>query len=105
MATWNKSGQVPGCHHLAEHGLNSQKKPYWSPNEEQKRYDSIILTEYCGYFHVFLWKICGKDSSTLEVALFCFLGHRSNPSSMDQSLESFEFHDVRIFVTPVNPCL
>ena len=32
-----------------------------------------------------------KDISKLDVALFCFLGHRSNPNSMDLQSRKYRF--------------
>ena len=52
-----------------------------------------------------LCKLCGKDISKLEVAFFCFLGHRSNPNLMGWSPENLDFHDFWIFGTRRIPYL
>ena len=51
------------------------------------------------HFQFFLWKIWGKDISKLRGALFCFLGHRSHPISMDWSPENIDVHDLWILGT------
>ena len=66
----------------------------------------IIMRTRCGkYVGRQLWKICGKDLSELEVALVCFLGHRSNPNLMDWSSGFDDLHDFWIFGNRGNPYL
>ena len=50
-----------------------------------------ILRHCLVIFWLLLWNIHGKDISKLDVALFCFLGHRSNPNLMVEVPQIFIF--------------
>ena len=68
------------------------------PKLGQKRLRHMLVM-----FGQFSWKVCGKDTPKSEVALFCFLGHRSNPNLTDWSPETIALHDFCIFGARRNP--
>ena len=66
------------------------------------------LIEFCGSVYggstlSFRSFPCGKDISKLQVALFCFLGHLSNPNLTDWSPETLD--RLWILGSPGNPYL
>ena len=55
----------------------------WKVYENHRKIIGTICKAALVMFGLFLWKICGKTISKLEVALFCFLGPQSNTNLMD----------------------
>ena len=61
------------------------------------------MKAFVGHVWVISKEICRKDISKLAVALFCFLGHWSNPNLVGGSPESLDVQDFRIFGAPWEP--
>ena len=104
-----------GCHPITRY-----KNPSWMPQEpgnlsrkllwchtrkrkKKRKSPTKYMKAFVGHLWTIFMEIWENDTSTLEVALFCYLGHGSNPDGLKSWQHRFSF--LRIVVTPGNPYL